>query len=85
MKYAATLLLSLLFVIAGLSQSARAGTTTLTFDGLSNGTVLTNQYASEGVTISGGETLTSCPTCIFPPVSGTNVAFLSGRLDDLHV
>jgi hypothetical protein len=59
----------------GLSQRALAATTTtLTFDEFSNTTVLTTQYQSLGVTISGASVLTQCSTCIFPPVSGTNVA-----------
>jgi hypothetical protein len=61
--------------LGGLGQRAFAGTTTLTFDEFSNSTVLTTQYQSLGVTISGAVVFTSCPSCVFPPVSGTNVAY----------
>jgi hypothetical protein len=59
-------------LFGSLGQSAWAGTTTLTFDEFSSGTVLTNQYESEGVTISGA---TALATSAFPPVSGTNIAY----------
>lgn len=62
--------------LAGLSsQSAWASTTTLTFDEFPNGTVLTTQYQNVGVTINGATTLASCSTCVFPPVSGSYIAF----------
>jgi hypothetical protein len=66
----------LVLIVGGLSQGAWAGTTTLNFNTYSSGTVLTNQYESQGVTISGATILASCTTCDpFPSVSGTNVAY----------
>lgn len=68
----------LLFFVGSLSQSAWAAgdTTTLNFSEYPNSTVLTTQYQSEGVTISGATILTSCPTCIpFPSVTGDNIAY----------
>jgi hypothetical protein len=67
-----------ILLLGGLSQSALA--TTLTFDEFPGGTVLTTQYQSLGVTISGATVYTSCPTCLFPPVSGTNVAYAPSGL-----
>lgn len=57
-------------------QAVLAATTTLTFDELADGTALTNQYQSLGVTISGilvvDAALSGSP---WPPTSGLNVAF----------
>jgi len=70
------LAVGLAMVLGGdLSQRASATTTTLTFDEFPYRTVLTTQYQSLGVTISGATVGTTCQTCSFPPVSGTNVAF----------
>ena len=66
----------MVLMVAGLSQGAWAGTRTLNFDLYPTGTVLTNQYESQGVTISGATLFASCSTCDpFPSVSGTNVAY----------
>jgi hypothetical protein len=74
-------LFSVLFLgLGGLSRSALAGTTTLTFDEFTNGTVLTTQYQSLGVTISGATVLASCTTCTFAPISGTSVAYAPSGL-----
>ena len=67
----------MVLMVAGLSQGAWAGTRTLNFDAYPDLTVLTNQYQSQGVAISGATLLASCTTCApYPSVSGTtNVAY----------
>jgi hypothetical protein len=67
---------SMLFLLGtGAAQRASAQTTTLTFDDVTNGTALTTQYQSLGVTISGAVIYASCTTCYFPSVTGSNVAY----------
>ena len=65
--------LALLFSL-GATQSALATVTVLTFDEFTDGTVLTNQYASLGVTASGAMTLDG-PNNGFTPVSPRNLTF----------
>jgi hypothetical protein len=70
--------LALLFSL-GAAQSALATVTVLTFDEFTDGTVLTNQYASLGVTVSGAAILNANLNGIVP-VSKPNVAYADSGL-----
>lgn len=62
-----------LLLALGTPLIARAATTTLTFDEFSNGTPLTTQYQSLGVTASGA-TILLAAFGPFPTASGANIA-----------
>jgi hypothetical protein len=69
-------------LLFGAVQSAPA--TTLDFEGLNDGDVVTNQFAAQGVTISNGMVLTvgvSLNEFEFPPRSGTIAIFRWVRPD----
>jgi len=70
--------LALLFSL-GAAQSALATVTVLTFDEFTDGTVLTNQYASLGITASGA-TIVDAPLIGLPFVSSLNLAYAPSGL-----
>ncbi|BCL74692.1 hypothetical protein JHS3_04280 [Jeongeupia sp. HS-3] len=65
-------------IAIGVAATASTATTTLDFEDVPDGTSLTNQYQSRGVTISGVTAYNTVGHATFPPVSGTNVAYSEG-------
>jgi hypothetical protein len=69
--------MTLATVAALLVGAQRARADVINFEGLASGTVVTNQYAAQGVTFSGAQILTAGVSLnsSFPPQSGSNVVF----------